>query len=100
MECKYTCFDRVMNLVKPMTVNRQLKEAVEVYQDESFEDFLDYCVSKGCFSQEQSQTLYEGIIMWEDLEGNYYEQDHDKMMNLLEAVGITPEVFEKYNPYK
>lgn len=100
MECKFTCFDRVMHLVKPMTDARALRTAVEVYQDESLCDFLDYCVSVGCFTQEQSQTLYEGIIMWEDLEGNYYEEDYDKKMALLEAVGVTEEVFDKYNPYK
>ena len=65
-ECKYTCFDRVMNLVKPLPEDK-LKEAYEISCEDSFIDFLDFCVANDCFTESQSTTIYEGIIMWEDL---------------------------------
>ena len=69
MECKVTCFERVMHLVGELPKNK-LKEGVEVIQEYSFQDFLDFCVENGCFTEEQSNTLYDGIVMWEDLDGN------------------------------
>ena len=76
MECKVTCFERVMHLVGELPKNK-LKEGVEVIQEYSFQDFLDYCVENGCFTEEQSNTLYDGIVMWEDLDGIYWEEDYD-----------------------
>lgn len=52
MDCKYTCFDRVMHLV------------------------IDFGVENGCFTKIQTNILYDGIVMWEDLDGNYYENDY------------------------
>lgn len=95
MECKYSCFDRVMNLVKPLPKDK-LIEAVEIIQEYSFVDFLDYCVGNGCFTKEQGNTIYEGIVMWEDLEGNYWEEDFNKLIKLYDKVGITDEIMEMY----
>lgn len=95
MECKVTCFERVMHLVKPIP-EEKLEEAVEIIVDNSFQDFLDFCVENDCFTEAQSTTLYEGIVMWEDLESNYWESDIDKLMDLYDAVGVTDEVFKKY----
>lgn len=44
----------------------------------------------------QSYTLYDGIVMWEDLDGNYWEEDYDKLHELYDRVGITEEVFEQF----
>lgn len=96
MECKFTCFDRVMHLVKPLP-KEKLKEAYEIICDYSLIDLLDFCVECGCFTECQSTTLYEGIIMWEDLDGNYYEEDHDKLMELYNKLGLTKEVCDKFN---
>ena len=30
--------------------------------------------------------------MWEDLEGNYWEEDHDKLMDLYDRVGLTDDI--------
>ena len=90
MECKYTCFDRVMNMVNPLP-DEKLKEAYEITTEDSFIDFLDYCVTNGCFTESQSTTIYEGIIMWEDLTGNYHEEDRDKLLDLYNRVGLTKE---------
>lgn len=95
MICRVTCFDRVMHLVKPLP-KEKFKEAIEVIQENSFEDFLDFCVENNCFTKSQSITLYEGIVMWEDLESNYWEEDYNKLIDLYDAVGITKEVFDKF----
>lgn len=93
MDCKYTCFDRVLYRVKPLPQNK-LEEAYELITDYSLWDLLDFCIDNHCFSLGQAQTLYEGIIMWEDLDGNYYEEDYDKLESLYEAIGITDEFVE------
>ena len=95
MECKVTCFDRVMYLIKELPKGKH-EEAVEIITGYSFEEFLNFCVNNGCFTKEQSNTLYEGIVMWEDLESNYWEEDYDKLMELYDKVGITEEVFEQF----
>lgn len=95
MDCKVTCFERVMHLVSPLP-EEKLKEAVEIAQDYTFLDFLEFCVDNNCFTETQASTLYDGIVMWEDLEGNYWEEDYDKLHELYDAVGVTEEVFKKY----
>ena len=40
MECKVTCFERVMYLVKPLPEDK-LKEAVEIIQEDSFQDLYE-----------------------------------------------------------
>jgi hypothetical protein len=83
-----------MHLVEPLHKN-QLREAYEIMLDYSFEDFLNFCVECGCFTAMQSQTLFDGIVMWEDLEGNYWEEDYDKLMELYDKVGLTREACEE-----
>ena len=95
MDCKVTCFDRVMHLVKELPKDK-LKDGVEVAQEYSFQEFLDFLVECGCFTESQSSTLYDGIVMWEDLEGNYWEEDFDKLHELYDAVGLTEEVWDEY----
>ena len=95
MKCKVTCFDRVMHLVEELPKDKY-KEAVEIIQEYSFIDFLDFCVRNNCFTEAQSITLYEGIVMWKDLESNYWEENYDKLMKLYDKVGITEEVFEQF----
>ena len=34
--------------------------------------------------------------MWEDLDGNYWEEDYDKLHELYDRVGITEEIFELF----
>lgn len=96
MECKYTCFDRVMHLVKPAEEERQLRDLVYLIQEDGLSALLDYAVQEGLMTELQSHTIYDGIVMWEDLDGNYYEEDHDKLMLLHEKLGITEEVFKKF----
>lgn len=95
MLCTVTCFDRVLNLVKPLPENK-LKEAVKVATEYSFQDMLDFGVENNCFTEAQSNTLYDGIVMWENLEDSYWEEDYDKLHLLYDKMGMTEDVFEKY----
>lgn len=95
MECKVTCFERVMHLVKPLPEEKH-KEAVEIIQENSFQDFLEFCIENNCFDKMQSYTLYDGIVMWESLEDNYWEEDYNKLLQLYDKVGITEDVIATY----
>ncbi len=95
MECRVSCFDRVMHLVKELPKDKH-KEAVYIVKECGLQDLLDFCIENGCCTILQSYTLYDGIVMWEDLDGNYWEEDYDKLHALYEAIGLTEEVFEKY----
>lgn len=96
MDCKVTCFERVMHMITPLPES-SYEEAVEIIQECSFEDFLNFCIENYCFTEMQSYTLFDGIVMFEDLDGNYWEEDNDKLLALYDAVGITDEVFKKYS---
>ncbi len=95
MECKFTCFDRVIHSIKKLSDDK-LNEAMEIIRDLNFQDFLDFCEENGCFTEEQASTILDFVIMWEDLESNYFEEDEEKLIRLYEAVGITKEIFESY----
>ena len=95
MECKVTCFERVMYLIKPLDEEDKW-DACELITDYGLRDLLDYGIEKGCFTKSQAETLYDGIVMWEDLTGNYYEEDEDKLCKLYEHMGITREHVMKY----
>ena len=69
-----------------------MREAVEIITEYSFSDFLDFCVENKCFTEEQASTLYDGIVMWEDLDDSYWEENHDKLMVLYNRVGLTNDV--------
>ena len=91
MRCTYSCFDRVIYSIK-MLSKKEIKEACKLIKDSNLEDFLDFCVKNNCFSKEQAQTCLDSILMWEDLDGNYYEEDEGKLIRLYEAVGINKEM--------
>ena len=95
MKCKYTCFDRVIHSTKELK-EEKLKDACSIIKESGLEDFLDFCVENDCFSEEQAATIMDFILMWEDLDGNYYEEDEEKLIRLYEAVGISKETFEEF----
>ena len=95
MLCTVTCFDRVLNLVESLPESK-LKEAVEVATEYSFQDMLDFGVENNCFTESQASTLFDGIVMWENLEDNYWEEDYEKLHALYDKMGITEDVFEQY----
>lgn len=89
-DCPYTCFDRVLNQVQECPEDK-LKELYEVITEYGLRDILDFGIENKLFTERQAETLYDGIIMWEDLDGNYYEEDEDKMNDLLDKMGVEPE---------
>lgn len=95
MLCTVTCFDRVLNLVKPLPKDK-LKEAVEIATEYSFQDMIDFGVENNCYTELQGNTIYDGIVMWEDLGGNYWEEDYDKLHLLYDKLGMTEDVFAEY----
>ena len=40
--------------------------------------------------------MYDGIVMWEDLESNYWEEDFDKLSALYDKLGLTEDTFREY----
>lgn len=94
--CRYTCFDRVLHLIKPVEDEEILKDIVYLMQNDGLSALLDYLVEKKVISQGHADVVYDGVIMWEDLDGNYYEEDKDKLDRFYEALGITEEIFCKY----
>ena len=94
MDCKYTCFDRVIHLTKKLP-EEKLREAYEITIEDGLVEFLDFCVEHNCFSKEQSDVLYYFIVKWEDIDGNYWEEDYDKRDELYDAVGLTREVCDR-----
>ena len=38
--------------------------------------------------------------MWEDLDGNYWEENPEKLATLYEAVGVTKEALDTYEEQK
>lgn len=95
MDCKITCFERVMNLIIELP-KEKYSEAVEIIQEYSFEELLDFCVENKCLTKTQSNTIYDGIVMWEDLDGNYWEEFYDKLMLFYDKIGITTDVFNEF----
>ena len=71
MKCEITCFDRVMNLVKELPEDKY-KEAVEIIQEYSFQDFLDFCIENKCFTEMQSFILFDVLFFAQSLSNNAY----------------------------
>ena len=94
--CRYTCFDRVLHLIKPVESEEWQKDIVYLMQNDGLASLLDYLVEKNIISRGQADVVYDGIIMWEDLDGNYFEEDKDKLNLFYEALGITEDIFCKY----
>lgn len=72
---------------KKLPENR-VDEAVQIIQEDSLIDFLDFCEENNCFTEKQATTLYDFIIIFEDLSSNYHEFDQEKLIRLYDAVGI------------
>ena len=96
MDCKVTCFERVLHFVKPLP-KEKINDGIDIINNYSFQDFLDFLVENNCCSKEAASTLYDGIVMWENLEDNYWEEDYGKLNSLYNKVGLTVDVFKEYS---
>ena len=95
MDCKITCFERVLHYVKPLP-KEKINDAIEIALEYTFRDFLDFLVENKCCTEMAIETLHDGIVMWENLVDTYWEEDPDKLQALYDKVGLTKEVIEKY----
>ena len=94
-DCLYTTFDIMIHKIKPLPKNK-LKEAVKIAQEYSLIDLIDFCAENNCYPENWKNTLFDFMIMFEDLEASYWEEDREKYLNFLESIGVTEEVFRKY----
>lgn len=98
MKCKYNSFDLAIHRIERVTDEDELKILYDCYQEASFSEFLDECVARGIIPNEHlANTIWDFTEMWEDLDGTYYEEDNEKLTTVLDAIGLTPEVFVKFN---
>lgn len=90
-------YEEVMNLIKPLSEDKY-EEAVKVYEEScgSFQDILDFCVKNKCFTEEQSEMLYEHIVMVNYVEGEAWDMDDDRANEFYNKIGLTDEVIKKF----
>ena len=93
---KYTTFDVVMHNILPFQNEERLENAVHICCIDSLPALLEYAADCRCIAHRDYFTILDGIRMYEDLSGDYWEDDLDKLMLLHEKLGITEEVFNKY----
>ena len=79
MDCKYTAYDRIIHITEKLPKDK-ISEAIEIIQEDSFQDLLDFCVEQNCFTQAQAITLYDFTIV--------FEFDRQKLLTLYDAIGI------------
>ena len=75
MDYKYTAYDRIIHITEKLPKDK-ISEAIEIIQEDSFQDLLDFCVEQNCFTQAQATTLYDFTIVFDSLDDNYHEFDH------------------------
>ena len=85
MDCKYTAYDRIIHITENLPKDK-ISEAIEIIQEDSFQDLLDFCVEQNCFTQ--AITLYDFTIVFDSLDDNYSEFDRQKLLTLYDAIGI------------
>ena len=84
MDCKYTAYDRIIHITEKLPKDK-ISEAIEIIQEDSFQDLLDFCVEQNCFTQAQATTLYDFTIVFDSLDDNYHEFDRQKLLTLYEC---------------
>lgn len=87
MDYKYTAYDRIIHITEKLPKDK-ISEAIEIIQEDSFQDLLDFCVEQNCFTQAQATTLYDFTIVFDSLDDNYHEFDRQKLLTLYDAIGI------------
>ena len=87
MDYKYTAYDRIIHITEKLPKDK-ISEAIEIIQEDSFQDLLDFCVEQNCFTQAQAITLYDFTIVFDSLDDNYHEFDRQKLLTLYDAIGM------------
>lgn len=96
MGCNITCFERTIHKIKPLPKNK-IREACELIAEGYLQHILDFGIYYGCFSQLESYTLHDGILVWDGLDiGSNCTADTEKLWELYTHMGITKELFNMY----
>jgi len=70
MDYKYTAYDRIIHITEKLPKDK-ISEAIEIIQEDSFQDLLDFCVEQNCFTQAQAITLYDFTIVFDSLDDKF-----------------------------
>ena len=83
MDYKYTAYDRIIHITEKLPKDK-ISEAIEIIQEDSFQDLLDFCVEQNCFTQAQATTLYDFTIVFDSLDDNYHDiQNNNQSKKIL-----------------
>lgn len=94
-----TFYEKLLSMLKPIP-DENRAEAYKVMLEDSFCEFIDFCVEKGCFNALQTDQIpyyrrfiLDSITMVDaDPRENYFEEDLEKRGMFYDAVGITENV--------
>ena len=62
MDYKYTAYDRIIHITEKLPKDK-ISEAIEIIQEDSFQDLLDFCVEQNCFTQAQATTFVFRLLI-------------------------------------
>ena len=66
MDCKYTAYDRIIHITEKLPKDK-ISEAIEIIQEDSFQDLLDFCVSRIALHrlrQSHCMILLSFLTLW------------------------------------
>lgn len=92
----YTPYALTYAKLSPWENEEDLNTAISI-MDEPLIEYIDFLVEKHPeLTKEDADILWEGIVMWNDYEGNYYEENDEMLVAMLEKTGVTKEAVEAY----
>lgn len=86
-KCKVSCFERTLHAVKP-TPEYIIRELYRIIAEEDIIAVLNFGIKMNCFTERQAMTLHDGIRYWDDVKGDYCENDTEKYNTLLTKMGV------------
>lgn len=92
----YTPYALTYAKLSPWENEEDLNTAISI-MDEPLIEYIDFLVEKHPeLTKEDADILWEGIVMWNGYEGNYYEENDEMLVAMLEKTGVTKEAVEAY----
>ena len=89
------CWTKTLEFVKPIP-DEFVEEAREIYEEDSFTEFLDFCRERGCFGdcrddEECMQSdiwilVKYGVCDYEAGDSTYNEENTDRKIQLLDVL--------------
>lgn len=79
-----SCWDKSVKSLLPLP-KEAVAEGREIYENDSFTEFLSFCKDNGCFPTEDIFTIIRyGVNLYEE-EQNYFEEDTERKIQLLDV---------------